>query len=98
MDKKFYEVQSIRADATYLHFKIDDRAYRIRWVDCSDKLAKASLVEKKQMKVSPSGYGIHWPLLDEDLAIKPLLELAEQVAPKLSKPIKRRAKELAVMP
>jgi hypothetical protein len=24
--------------------------------------------------MSPSGYGIHWPLLDEDLAIGPLLQ------------------------
>jgi hypothetical protein len=29
------------------------------------------------MEVSPSGYGLHWPLIDEDLAITPLLKKAE---------------------
>jgi hypothetical protein len=30
--------------------------------------------------VSSSGYGIHWPEIDEDLAITPLLRRAEALA------------------
>ncbi|HZQ09456.1 MAG TPA: DUF2442 domain-containing protein [Anaerolineae bacterium] len=30
--------------------------------------------------MSPSGYGLHWRDLDEDLAINPLLEIAEHLA------------------
>ena len=30
-----------------------------------------------QAELSPSGYGIHWPLIDEDLAVGPLLRTAE---------------------
>ena len=25
--------------------------------------------EKNQFEIAPSGYGIHWPLIDEDLSI-----------------------------
>jgi len=35
------------------------------------------LAQRKRIDVAPSGYGIHWPELDEDLAITPLLKRAE---------------------
>ena len=31
-------------------------------------------------KVSPSGYGIHWPLIDEDLSFNGLIKIAEVVS------------------
>ena len=34
----------------------------------------ASEEEKTLFEISPSGYGIHWPLLDEDLSIDGLLK------------------------
>jgi len=45
----------------------------IPWERCSERLAKASWIERNGAELSPSGYGIHWPLIDEDLAIGPLL-------------------------
>ncbi|MGA2589252.1 MAG: DUF2442 domain-containing protein [Bryobacteraceae bacterium] len=45
----------------------------ISWENCSDRLARASAAERSQAELSPSGYGIHWPLIDEDLAVGPLL-------------------------
>lgn len=45
----------------------------IPWEQCSERLARASLIERNQAELSPSGYGIHWPLIDEDLAVAPLL-------------------------
>ena len=44
----------------------------IRWENCSERLAQASLVNRNRAELSPSGYGIHWPLIDEDLATFPL--------------------------
>src|SRR5438445_3753661 len=32
------------------------------------KLATAKLKQLKRFEISPSGYGIHWPDLDEDLS------------------------------
>ena len=45
----------------------------IPWTRCSERLARASLLERTRAQLSPSGYGIHWPLIDEDLAVGPLL-------------------------
>ncbi|MCI0694076.1 DUF2442 domain-containing protein [candidate division KSB1 bacterium] len=74
---KIHNVQSVDADDTYLYLVIDDKSYRIRWEDCSPRLAKANLTQRQRMDIAPSGYGIHWPEIDEDLAITPLLRLAE---------------------
>lgn len=52
----------------------------IRWEKCSERLAHASPLERSKVELSPSGYGIHWPLLDEDLAVGPLLSMAAWVA------------------
>jgi hypothetical protein len=46
----------------------------IPWEKCSQALANASPMERKRADLSPSGYGIHWPLIDEDLAVGPLLQ------------------------
>jgi len=51
-------------------------AVRIPWSRCSERLAGATQLERSRAELSPSGYGIHWPLLDEDLAIGPLLREA----------------------
>ena len=48
----------------------------IPWEKCSERLARASQVERSRAELSPSGYGIHWPLIDEDLAVGPLLGAA----------------------
>ena len=45
----------------------------IPWEKCSERLARASLIERNRAVLSPSGCGIHWPLIDEDLAVGPLL-------------------------
>jgi hypothetical protein len=75
---KIHNVKSVDADHTYLYLEVDDKSYRIRWADCSPRLAKANLAQRKRFDVAPSGYdGIHWPEIDEDLAITPLLKHAE---------------------
>jgi Protein of unknown function (DUF2442) len=75
MNEKAHEVGTIRIDEDYLYLTVDGKSYRVHWEDCSPKLAKASLFEKSDFEISPAGYGIHWPLVDEDLAITPLLHL-----------------------
>jgi hypothetical protein len=34
------------------------------------KLAHSKLVDLENFEISPSGYGVHWPTLDEDISIK----------------------------
>jgi Protein of unknown function (DUF2442) len=55
---------------------VESGSVSIPWEKCSERLAHASLLERNRAELSPSGYGIHWPLIDEDLAIGPLLRAA----------------------
>lgn len=75
--KKIHNVHSTQMDDTYLYLTVDGQSYRIRWADCSPRLVKATPAQRSRFEVSPSGYGIHWPEVDEDLAITPLLQCAE---------------------
>jgi len=54
----------------------------IPWHECSERLARASFAERSPARLSPSGYGIHWPLIDEDLAVGPLLFFRASFTPK----------------
>ena len=62
------------ADELVIHFA--DRETRIPWVRCSPILAAASFEERRRAELSPGGYGIHWPLLDEDISIGGLMRIA----------------------
>ncbi|MBN1891067.1 MAG: DUF2442 domain-containing protein [Thermoflexales bacterium] len=69
-------------DNTFLYLTVDGKAYRIRWEECSSRLVKAMLSQRQCFEVSPSGYGIHWPEI-EDLAITPLLQRSELLTSKI---------------
>lgn len=40
-----------------------------------DRLRSASLDQLKNFELSPSGYGVHWPDVDEDISVKAFLGL-----------------------
>jgi hypothetical protein len=42
----------------------------------SKKLELATDIQRNLFTISPSGYGIHWPLLDEDLSVDFLIKVA----------------------
>lgn len=79
MNPKIHDVSLVKAEDETLLLVVAGQAYRIAWRDCSSRLARANKTERALIEVSPSGYGLHWPLIDEDLAITPLLENAEPV-------------------
>lgn len=56
-----------------LSITIGEDRYQIPWPECSQLLAKATEPERLNAELSPGGYGIHWPTLDEDLSIGGLL-------------------------
>ena len=74
---KIHVVDEVTADKQFLQLTVDNQFYCLRWQNCSPKLATATQEQRAYIDVSPSGYGLHWPLLDEDLAITPLLRFAE---------------------
>ena len=64
-----------RAEATseFLVLVTEAAEYQIPWSECSSRLATATDEQRKRLVLSPSGYGIHWPLIDEDLSVKGLV-------------------------
>jgi hypothetical protein len=68
-----YKISNIYFDQENLVLVLNDQQYIFKIVEISYKLANANEKERNNFKISPSGYGIHWPTLDEDLSIDGLL-------------------------
>ena len=71
--EKAYNVSNIYFEQENLVVIINDQTYLFKISDISEKLAHADENERNNFNISPSGYGIHWPSLDEDLSINGLL-------------------------
>ena len=71
--KKYHKIEKIVFKNNELIARIDSKEYTFHLSDISPKLANASQLERNNYQISPSGYGIHWPLIDEDLSIDGLL-------------------------
>jgi len=77
---KHVTAKRIEATPDALILVLHERRVRIPWEKCSPKLAQAREAERLDAQLSPGGYGIHWPALDEDLSVSGLirdLEAAE---------------------
>ena len=74
--KKYHHVKNIRFEDQFLLLKVDGREYRIDLRRHSKRLAIADQRTKANFELSPSGYGIHWPELDEDLSIDGMIKAA----------------------
>jgi len=75
MPMKFYhKVESIHFEDLMMILKVDNRIHTFQLKDISQKLLIASTKEREAYKVICSGYGISWPLIDEDLAIDGLIK------------------------
>lgn len=68
--------KAIEATRDGLTLILPDRRVQIAWQHCSQKLAAATDLQRTTAVLSPGGYGIHWPLLDEDLSVNGLIEHA----------------------
>jgi NAD(P)H-hydrate repair Nnr-like enzyme with NAD(P)H-hydrate epimerase domain len=53
--------------------KVDGKQYEVDITKQSERLAKATQRQRENFEVSPAGYGIHWPDVDEDLSIDGLI-------------------------
>jgi hypothetical protein len=72
--KKYHYVTDLRFDKHYLLVRVDGKDYRTDLRQHSKRLASAEERTKMNFEVSPSGYGIHWPELDEDLSIDGMIK------------------------
>ncbi|MBF0220209.1 MAG: DUF2442 domain-containing protein [Gammaproteobacteria bacterium] len=71
--KKYHQVTDIYINNGILSLSIDGNKIEKNLMDISPSLAEASNIEQSEYDISPSGYGIYWPLIDEDLSIDGLL-------------------------
>ena len=72
--EKLHNISEVNFDNDFIIIKVDEHIYRFKIEDLSKKLSKATDEEKKEFKISPSGYGIHWPKIDEDISIEGLIQ------------------------
>lgn len=75
---KVHELGGLSFDADQMLINIDGKDHIFALKDISPRLLKASQVERDTFEVSPSGYGIHWPMVDEDLSVDGLLGIKHQ--------------------
>ncbi len=88
MDKA-HDLQHVAIEGTILRLRVDGKDYGIDITKASKRLANATLQQRANVQVSPAGYGLHWPEVDEDLSVDGLIgikhpcPLAEAKAPPL---------------
>ena len=72
--KKYHDIKNVIISKNKLQLLIDGRRYEFPLVSFSQKLSSANEHQKNNFEISPSGYGIHWPMIDEDISIDGLLK------------------------
>ena len=73
--KKHHEVQNVHFKADNIVLTIDGDLKRFSLEKVSLRLLNATESQRQAFEVSPSGYGIHWPSIDEDISIDGLLRI-----------------------
>ena len=74
--EKIHQVENVTITDEYLSAKVDGQEYTFPLKRISKRLSDATNQERQVFQISPSGYGIHWPLIDEDLSINGLLGIS----------------------
>ena len=76
--KRYHHVESVHIEKGILSLIVDGNIIQRNLKELSPLLARANEEEQKEFEVSPSGYGIHWPLIDEDISIDGLLGIVHK--------------------
>jgi hypothetical protein len=71
--KPYHHIEALHFSDGYMILTIDGEQRKVKVEDISTTLLRASEKERNTFEISPSGYGIHWPLIDEDIAVDGLL-------------------------
>lgn len=74
---KLHNIEQLKFQEDNLILSVDNQVFCFPLAIISQKLFKATQTERNIYQISPSGYGIHWLMIDEDLSIDGLLRLAE---------------------
>lgn len=72
--KASYHISDINFVNDKMILSIDELELVIDIANIANKLFVASHMERSMYKISPSGYGIHWTLIDEDISVNELMK------------------------
>ena len=76
--QKHHQVENVKIENGILSLLVDGNKIESDLKAISPLLANAKEAELREFEISPSGYGIHWPLLDEDVSIDGLLGIVHR--------------------
>jgi hypothetical protein len=71
--EKAHQVTHVSLSGAIIRLRVDGRDYEVDVTKVSDRLARATPEQRAKFEVSPAGYGIHWPDVDEDLSVDGLI-------------------------
>lgn len=77
MDKA-HDVSQVFFAGTVLQLRVDGKQYQIDVASLSERLRYAKPEQREHFEISPIGYGIHWPDIDEDLSIDGLIGVTHE--------------------
>lgn len=75
----FYKVSDVQVINKLLNLHFEGKCLTWYLESISDVFITASNEAISNYKLSPSGYGIHWPELNEDISIHALLNEKKQI-------------------
>ena len=78
----YHNVEKVVVEEGRLRLGVDGRTLSFPLAELSDRLAASTPEQQHGFEVSPSGYGIRWPLIDEDLSIDGLLGIRHEPSKK----------------
>ena len=78
-DDNFFNVNKIIFENGNMLISVDKKNYIVELKKISKKLSNATKIQKEAYRIICSGYGINWPLIDEDITIKGILSKAKEI-------------------
>lgn len=72
MDKA-HNITQVSFSGMILQLRVDGKHYQIDIAGVSERLRNATPAQREHFEISPAGYGIRWPDLDEDLSVDGLI-------------------------
>ncbi len=86
MNNTIHTLENLKFDEEKMYALIDGKEYTFVVKEISQSLYNATPKERETFSIMPSGYGINWPLIDEDLSIDGLLGITHSPTTQSSEP------------
>ena len=70
-----HKISTVQFEGDLIIINSGERTFKWKVSEISKKLSQASEAVRNDFKISPSGYGIHWNQIDEDISMNGLLNM-----------------------